>query len=128
LGYRLATVDGADASTISASAMVGVAWTSSGLGRPHEFGFGARLDFIGMHDEITRNTPNSSPPNTHGYWSLGGDMLGQVGYGLSRGTALLLGGGLEGNLTAADIVVAGRSTATVPHEHLVFETGILSRF
>jgi hypothetical protein len=128
LGYRVAIVDGADATTRTASAAIGGAWTSSGLGHPHRVGFGARLDLMGVHEEIKRETESSSLPEAHGYWSLGCDLLGQVGYGLSQGTALLLGGGLEETFTAAEIVVAGQSVATVPHQRVVFELGVLSRF
>ena len=125
LGYRVATVDGADATTRTASAAFGGAWTSPSFGRPHEIGFGARLDLMVRHEEIRRE---SSSPNAQGYWSVGGDLLGQIGYGLSQGTALLLGGGLEETLTAADVVVAGQAVATIPHQRLVFELGVLSRF
>jgi hypothetical protein len=128
LGYRVATVDDADATTRTASLALGGAWTSPGLGRPHEIGFGGRLDITGLHEEIRRDSQSSSPPYAQGYWSLGGDLLGQIGYGLSRGTALLFGGGLEETLTAADVVVAGRVVATVPHQRLVFELGVLSSF
>lgn len=128
LGFRVADVDGADATTRTALGMFGVAWSSPGLGRPHEIGFGARLDILGVHEEIKRDVEGSSSPDSQGYWSLGFDLLGQIGYGLSRGTALLLGGGPEETLTAADVVVAGQRVATISHQRLVLEIGVLSRF
>jgi hypothetical protein len=129
LGYRVATIDGADAITRTASVALGGAWTSPALGRPRELGFGAQLDLLGLHEEVARDSRVSTAPNNdQGYWSLGGELLGQIGYGLSLGTAVLFGGGLEETLTAADIVVAGRQIATIPHQRLVFELGILSRF
>jgi hypothetical protein len=127
LGYRVTTVDGTDATTRTASAAFGVAWASRSLGQSHQIGFGARSDLMVLHEEVSRDSQISSPPSDQGYWSLGGDLLGQVGYGLSRATTLLLGGGVEETLTAADLVVAGRPVATIPHARSVFEVGILSR-
>ena len=127
LGYRVATVDGAQATARTAAAGLGAAWTSPGLGRVHELGLGARLDLLGLHEEVSRDS-NASTPSDQGYWSLGGDLLGQVGYGLSPGVVFLLGGGLEETLTAADVLVAGRMIATIPHERLMLELGVLSRF
>ena len=74
-----------------------MAWMSSGLDRPTAFGFGARADLLGMHEAIQRGEGARAASRTEGYWSLGGDLLGQVGYGLSRGTALLVGGGRRGD-------------------------------
>jgi len=128
LGYRVATVDGADANTRTVSAAFGGAWSSPGLGHPRELGFGVRVDLIGLHQQVWRDSQSTSPSKAQGYWAVGGDLLGQLGYGLSRGTTLLMGGGLEETLTAADIVVDGRVVARLPHERLVFELGVLSRF
>ncbi len=128
LGFRVADVDGADATARTVLGAVGAAWMSSALERPHAFGFGARADLLGMHEAIQRGEGGTTSSRTEGYWSLGGDLLGQVGYGLSRGTALLVGGGVEESLTEADINVAGGPAATIPHTQLVLELGVLSRF
>jgi hypothetical protein len=81
-----------------------------------------------MHNAIQRVDGNSSSSRTEAYWSLGADLLGQVGYGLSPGTALVAGVGVEEFLTAADVYVAGQSAATIPHTQLLLELGVLSRF
>jgi hypothetical protein len=128
LGYRVGDLDGAQATTRTAIGAFGVAWTSEHLGRPHQLGFGARLDLLGTHEAIKRDIEGPSPSATEGYWSWGGDLLGQAGYGLSRETALLASGGLEEDLTAAQIVVSGRTVATISREQIVFEVGILSHF
>jgi hypothetical protein len=128
LGFRAADVDGADATGRTVLGAVGVAWMSAALERPHAFGFGARADLLGVHEAIQRGEGDQSSSRTEGYWSLGGDLLAQVGYGLSQGTALLVGGGVEELLTAADVYVAGQPAATIPHTQLVLELGVLSRF
>jgi hypothetical protein len=105
-----------------------VAWTSPGLARLHELGFGARLDLMGLHEEIRRDVEGSTSPQRQYYWTAGCDLFGQVGFGLSRATTLMLGAGLEEVLTAADLVVADQRVATIPRQRLVFELGLLSRF
>jgi hypothetical protein len=128
LGFRVADVDGADATARTLLGAAGVAWMSSRLERPHVFGFGARADLLGIHEVIQRGDGGQNGSRTEGYWSLGGDLLAQVGYGLSPGTALLVGGGLEESLTEAEVYVAGQPAATIPHTQLVLELGVLSRF
>jgi len=59
---------------------------------------------------------------------LGADLLAQVGYGLSRGTVLLGGVGVEELFTEADVYVGGEPAATIPHTQMVVELGVLSRF
>lgn len=128
LGFRVADVDGADSTARTVLGAVGVLWMSSALERPYAFGFGARFDLLGVHEAIQRGEGGPDSSRTEGYWSWGADLLAQVGYGLSRGTALLVGGGVEEFLTEADINVAGESAATIPHTQLVLELGVLSRF
>jgi opacity protein-like surface antigen len=128
LGFRVADVDGADATARTVLGAAGLAWMSSRLERPHVFGFGARADLLGIHEAIQRGDGAQNSPRTEGYWSLGGDLLAQVGYGLSPGTTLLVGGGVEESLTEAVVYVAGQPAATIPHTQLVLELGVLSRY
>jgi hypothetical protein len=128
LGFRVADVDGADATARTLLGAAGVAWMSSRFGRPQAFGFGARADLLGKHEAVQRGEGNQTGSRTEDYWSLGGDLLAQVSYGLSPGTALLVGAGVEEFLTEADVYVAGQRTATIPHTQLVLELGVLSRF
>jgi hypothetical protein len=128
LGFRFADVDGVGATTRTASGSLGVAWTSAGLAHPHQIGFGARLDLMGVREEIRRDLEGSSSPQGQSYWTVGCDLIGQVGFGLSHATALLIGGGVEEILTTADVVVADQRVATIPRQRLVFELGLLSRF
>ena len=128
LGFRVADVDGADATARTVLGAAGVAWMHSGLERPHTFGFGARADLLVAHVSVQRGEGDQNSTRTEGYWSLGGDLLAQVGYGLSAGTALLAGAGVEELLMAADVYVAGESAATIPHTQLLVELGVLSRF
>jgi hypothetical protein len=96
--------------------------------RPHAFGFGGRADLLGMHAAVQRGEGDQNSTHTEGYWSLGGDLLAQVGYGLSAGTALLAGAGVEESLTAADVYVAGQRVTTIPRAQFLLELGVLSRF
>lgn len=128
LGFRVSDVDGADATARTVLGGVGVIWMSSELERPGTFGFGGRFDLLGVHEAIQRGEGGQSSSRTETYWSLGADLLAQVGYGLSRGTALLVGVGVEELLTEADVYVGGEPAATIPHTQMVVELGVLSRF
>ena len=126
LGFRVADLDGVDATARTTLGALGIVWTSDGFTRPRAFGFGARADLLGVHEAIKRDDGDDS--HIDGHWSAGGDILGQVSLGLSGGTSLLLGAGLEGFLTGVSLVEPGRATATIPRERLIFELGVLSRF
>jgi opacity protein-like surface antigen len=128
LGFRVSDVDGADATARTVLGGVGVIWMSSELERPGTFGFGGRFDLLGVHEAIQRGEAGQSSSRTETYWSLGADLLAQVGYGLSRGTALLVGVGVEELLTEADVYVGEELAATIPRTQMVVELGVLSRF
>ena len=126
LGLRVVDMDGADASARTTLAELGLVWASDGFGRPAGFGFGARIDVLGAHEAIKRSTGDDS--EFEDLWSLGGDILGQFGFGLSAETTLLLSAGLEGVLTGARLAEPDRATAEIPRDRLIFELGVLSRF
>jgi hypothetical protein len=128
LGFRVADIDGANATGRTVLGAIGVVWTCAGSERPQAFNFGARFDLLGVHEAIQHGEGGPDSSRTEGYWSMGADILAQVGYGLSPGTALVVGGGVEGILTEADLFVAGEPAATIPHTRLVLELGVLSRF
>jgi len=126
LGLRVVDLDGADASARTTLAELGLVWASDGFGRPEGFGFGARIDVLGAHEAVKRATSDDS--EFEDLWSLGGDILGQFGFGLSAGTTLLLSAGLEGVLTGASLAQPERATAEIPRDRVIFELGLLSRF
>ena len=128
LSFRVADIDGANATGRTVLGAIGVVWTGAGSERPKAFNFGARFDLLGVHEAIQHAEGGTSSARTEAYWSMGADLLAQVGYGLSLGTALLVGGGVEEILTEAEVSVAGEPAATIPHTRLVLELGVLSRF
>lgn len=128
LSFRVADIDGANATGRTVLGAVGVAWRAAGSERPQAFNFGARFDLLGVHEAIQHAEAGPGVSRTEGYWSMGADLLAQVGYGLSPGTALLVGAGVEEIATEAQVDVAGEPSATIPHTRLVLELGVLSRF
>jgi hypothetical protein len=128
LGFRVADIDGANATGRTVLGAVGVVWRGAGSERPKAFSFGAQLDLLGVHEAIQHAEEGPGNARTEGYWSMGADLLAQVGYGLSPGTALRVGVGVEEILTEADVYVAGEPAATIPHTRAVVELGVLSRF
>ena len=67
-------------------------------------------------------------PTRTGLWSLGGDLLGQVGLKLSSAISLLFSAGFEGTLSSPSLPEPGSAPATIPRARLVFELGVVSRF
>lgn len=128
LGFRVADIDGANATGRTVLGAVGVVWTGVGSERSKTFNFGARFNLLGVHEAIQHAEAGPGSSRTEGYWSMGADLLAQVGYGLSPGTALLVGGGVEEIVTEAEVYLAGQPAATIPHTRLVLELGVLSRF
>jgi hypothetical protein len=126
LGFRVADIDGANATARTVLGAVGIAWTRS-LDRPQAFGFGARFDVLGVHEALKRGDGDDAGDHVEG-WSIGADLLAQGGYGLSQGTTLIMGVGVEGTLTEVGLGTVGRPAATIPHTQLVLELGVLSRF
>lgn len=128
LGFRVADIDGANATGRTVLGAVGVVWRVAGSERPQAFNFGARFDLLGVHESIQHEEGGRDSSRTEGYWSMGADLLAQVGYGLSPATALVVGGGVEEILTEKELYVEGEPAATIPHTRLVLEVGVLSRF
>jgi hypothetical protein len=126
LGLRVFDLDGADAEARVTLAELGLVWSSDGFGRPGGIGVGARIDLLGAHETIRRS--GGGDPRFAEMWTLGGDVLGQVGVGLSAGTSLLLSAGVEGVLSEARLVTPDEPTAELPGDRLIIELGVVSRF
>jgi len=126
LGLRVFDLDGADADARVTLAELGLVWSSEGFGRPGKVGVGARIDLLGAHETIRRY--GGGDPRLAEMWTVGGDVLGQVGVGLSAGTSLLLSGGVESVLSEARLVTPDEPTAELPGNRLILELGVLSRF
>jgi hypothetical protein len=126
IGLRVVDLDGADADARSTLAELGLVWSSDGFGRPGGVGAGGRIDLLGVHEAIRRS--GGGDPRFAELWTLGGDVLGQVGLGLSAGTTLLLSFGVEGVLSSARLVAPDQATAELPWDRLILEVGVLSRF
>ena len=128
VSFRVADIDGADATGRTVLGAVGVVWTGAGSERPRAFNVGARFDLLGVHEAIQHAEAGPGSSRTEGFWSMGADLLAQVGYGLSPGTALRVGAGVEEIVTEAVVDVAGEPAATLPHTRVVLELGVLSLF
>ena len=126
LGLRVVDLDGTDASARTTSAELGLVWSSDGFARPAGFGFGARIDLLGVREAIKRS--GSDDRRFEEVWSAGADVLGQLGFGLSAGTTLLLSAGAEAVLADARLVAPDQPTAELPWDRLIVELGVLSRF
>jgi hypothetical protein len=125
LGLRVADLDSANAGARATLGELGLVWSSDGFARPGGVGVGARIDLLGTHEAIKRS---GGDPRFAELWTLGADVLGQLGLGLSSGTTLLLSAGVEGVLSSARLATPDEPTAELPGERLILELGVLARF
>src|SRR5579871_161338 len=127
IGFRVADLDGAAATARTTLGSLGIVWTSPGFTEGRRLGFAARADLLGVHETIERARADDDD-EISGHWTVGADLVVQMGFGLSAGTSLLVGGGLEGFLSGESLMAPGRPPATTPRGRVIFELGVLSRF
>jgi hypothetical protein len=94
LKLELGDLPGDRASVRAAGGMAGVQWTSPGLERPRELGFGARADLIALGRKV-RLDVDSDGDRVRTDLALGGDAVGIVGLGLSPHAAVVAAAGVE---------------------------------
>ncbi len=128
LAFRLTEWDGLDVRTRTVVGSVGLAWTARSHARPGSVGFGVRADFLAARESVLYSGRAAGAGEEQSFSSLGADLLAEVGFGLSRDTALLAGFGGEMLFTAADLVVDETPAATLHRGRLLLLLGILSRF
>ncbi|HVV53411.1 MAG TPA: hypothetical protein VHO06_27385 [Polyangia bacterium] len=126
LGFRVADLDGADATARTTLGALGVAWSSPAFTAGRGLGFAARADLLGVREAIKRDDFDAA--GLDGHWTAGADLLGQVGLGLSSGTSLVCGGGFEGFLSGESLATPSRAPATILRGRVIFELGVLARF
>ncbi len=127
VGFRVADLDGAAATARTTLGSLGIVWTSPGFTEGRRLGFAARADLLGVHETIERARVDDDD-EISGHWTVGADLVGQMGLGLSAGTSLLVGAGLEGFLSGESLTAPGRAPAMIPRGRVIFELGVLSRF
>ncbi len=127
VGFRVADLDGAAATARTTLVALGIAWTSPGFTAGRGLGLAARADLLGAHETLQRARVDDDIEDV-GHWTVGADLVGDLGLGLSSGTSLLLGAGLEGFLSGESLTAPGRIPATIPRGRVIFELGVLSRF
>jgi hypothetical protein len=125
LGFRVADLDGANATARTTVGSLGVVWANQGFAQGKRVGFAVRADLLGIREVIKRGDDDEGLATD---WTVGGDLLGQLGLGLSSGTSLLVSGGVEGFASGQNLLSQGQPPATVPRARLIFELGVLSRF
>jgi hypothetical protein len=126
VGFRVADLDGANATARTTMGSLGVVWSTPGFTEGRRVGFAARADFLGVREVIKRQ--DNDDQGSAGHWTVGADLVGQIGVGLSSGTSLLGSGGVEGFASGESLVSQGQAPATLPRGRMIFELGVLSRF
>jgi hypothetical protein len=126
LGLRVADLDGANATARTTLGSLGVVWATPGFTEGRRVGFAVRADLLGVREVIKRQ--GNDDQGSVGLWTVGADLVGQIGLGLSSGTSLLGSAGVEGFASGESLVSEGQAPATLSRGRIIFEVGVLSRF
>jgi hypothetical protein len=133
--FELGDLPIAGGTSKAVGAVLGVAWNSASLARPHQFGFGARADLLALtrFERFTGLDETNHPEvETRQMLALGAELTALGGYSIAERTAVFLGVGGE---LLPDVTRLGGSgdledlQAAPPHPfRLTFQVGVLSRF
>jgi hypothetical protein len=129
LKLELGDLPGEAGSVRSAGALAGVEWTSPGLERPRELGFGARADVIALGRQVRPTMPIDADDASLSDLALGGDAVGLLGLALSPHAVVVAGAGVE---VLGRVAGRGGDDAAVAPEppafRLLVELGFRARF
>ncbi len=89
--FRVNQRDTPDVSGLGLIGALGVSWSSAPLGPGRRFNAGVRGDLLLQHQAV-RVSGYRMASGERSFWSLGADVLGEVGLRLARGTMLLARG------------------------------------
>jgi hypothetical protein len=101
-------------------------WATPGFAEGRRVGFAVRADLLGVREVIKRQ--GNDDQGSVGLWTVGADLVGQIGLGLSSGTSLLGSAGVEGFASGESLVSEGQAPAMLSRGRIIFELGVLSRF
>jgi hypothetical protein len=135
LKFELGDLPVAGGTSKAVGAVLGLAWNSASLSRPHQFGFGLRADLLALArferfsglDEM-----NHPEVETRQMLALGAELTALGGFSIAERTAVFLGVGGE---LLPDVTRMGGSgdlddlQGAPPHPfRLTLQVGVLSRF
>lgn len=135
LKFELGDLPIAGGTSKAVGAVLGVAWNSASLSRPHHFGFGVRADLLALarfeHFSGLDET-NHPEVETRQMLAFGAELTALGGFSIAEGTAVFLGVGGE---VLPDVTKIGGSgdlddiQGGPPHSfRLTLQVGVLSRF
>jgi hypothetical protein len=126
--FQVTAHDYPDITTQTRGGSLGLGWSTGLFGRPARLRGGVRADLMVLYQSVHVSPADGATITDRSYWTAAGDLLVELTLGLSRGTSLLLAGGLEEKSTRADLEIAGQDAATLPRTGARIELGVLSRF
>jgi len=135
LKFELGDLPVAGGTSKAVGAVLGVAWNSASLSRPHHFGFGLRADLLALarFERFSGlDETNHLEIETRQMLALGAQLTALGGFSIAERTSVFLGVGGE---LLPDVTRMGGSgdledlQAGPPHPlRLTFQVGVLSRF
>jgi hypothetical protein len=130
--FELGDLPVAGGTSKSVGAVLGVAWNSASLSRPHRFGFGVRADLLALARFERVNVVDNGMNETeaHQMLALGADLTALVGFSVAERTAVFAGLGGE---YLPDVTKIGGGEwddgGSGPRPfRLMLQVGVLSRF
>ena len=121
LGWRTGDVTSAQARTFVTSILPGIAWRSLAPTPGQPFGFGARLAYAALREQLTRPIDGASPLPQ---WQSGVQALGEGSFSFVPGAQAFLAAGGEAAFGTLDVVVGGKTVAAVEPLRVLVEAGL----
>ncbi len=125
LGWRTGDIPAAQVRTFVVSAAPGIAWRPIEPSDHAPFGFGVRAAYLLEHEALTRPVDGATPP---AQWQSGAQAMVEGVWEFARGALVVVSAGGEVTFGTLDVVVAGRTVASIEPARALFECGIRTRF
>ena len=121
LGWRTGDVTSAQTRTFVTSILPGIAWRPLSPTQGQPFGFGARMAYAVLREQLTRPVDGASPPPQ---WQSGVQALAEGSWSFAPGATVVLAAGAEAAFGTLDVIVGGRTVASVEPLRALVEAGL----
>lgn len=125
LEWRTGDITAAQVRTLMLSFAPGIAWRPIEPNESCPFGVGLRAGYMILREQLTRPIDGASPP---GQWQSGAQALVEGVWQFAPGALAVVAIGGEATFGTLDVVVGGRTVASIEPLRLLAEGGIRARF
>lgn len=125
VGWRSGDAAAADARTLMLYLTPGIAWRPLLPDRERPFGLGVRGAYVIVREQLTRSIDGAAPP---GQWQSGAKAVLEGAWQFADGALAVLALGGEATFGTLDVVVNGRTVASIDPLRLIGEAAVQARF